>query len=132
MTKDYIINNISINNIPQEIIDQGFEDFLQDLDDPVIFSHFMKKFNVTEGVTVENHGDVGYQVPCVSVYFDYNTWCSWSDEMKEYWDIMVHPELQKIEKDEWNMDCIMIKLSDEEVDNLIIPMEELTSRFPNV
>lgn len=132
MTKDYIINNISINNIPQEIIDQGFEDFLQDLDDPVIFSHFMKKFNVTEGVTVENHGDVGYQVPCVSVYFDYNTWCSWSDEMKGYWDIMVHPELQKIEKNEWNMDCIMIKLSDEEVDNLIIPMEELTSRFPNV
>lgn len=132
MTKDYIINNISINNIPQEIIDQGFEDFLQDLDDPVIFSHFMKKFNVTEGVTVENHGDVGYQVPCITVYFDYNSWNTWTDEMKEYWDIMVHPELQKIEKNEWNTDCISSKLSDEEVDNLIIPMEELTSRFPNV
>ena len=133
MTKDYIISTIMINNVPQESYDQGFEDFLQDLDDPVVFSHFMKKFNVTEGLSIETHEDnAGYNVPCITVYFDYNSWNSWTDEMKEFWDKLYHPEIQKIEKNEWNMDCISSKLSDEEVDNLIIPMEELQSRFPNV
>lgn len=132
MVNDYIINNVSINNIPNEILEQGFDDLLKDLDDPIVFSHFVKKFNVTEGVSVVNHGDVGYQVPCVSVYFDYNTWCSWSDEMKGYWFTEVHPELHKIEKNEWGTDSINLKLSDEEVNNVIIPMEDLEVRFPNV
>jgi hypothetical protein len=93
----------------------------------------MKKFNVTEGLSIETHeANAGYNVPCITVYFDYNSWNSWTDEMKEFWDKLYHPEIQKIEKNEWNMDCISSKLSDEEVDNLIIPMEELQSRFPNV
>jgi len=133
MTKDYIISTIMINNVPKESYDLGFEDFLQDLDDPVIFSYFMKKFNVTEGISIETHEDkAGYNVPCITVYFDYNSWRSWSDEMKEFWDKLYHSEIQKIEKNEWNMDCVMIKLSDEEVNDLIIPMEELQSRFHNV
>ena len=78
MIKDYIIDNISIDNVPQEIFKQGFDDFVQDLDDPVVFSYFLNKYEITEGITIVNHGDVGYEVPCITVYVDYNTWYSWS------------------------------------------------------
>tara|TARA_B100001287_G_C22544054_1_gene463526 strand:+ start:90 stop:485 length:396 start_codon:yes stop_codon:yes gene_type:complete len=131
LIKDYIIDNISINNVPKEVLEQGFDDFVQDLDDPVVFSYFLNKHEITEGITIVNNGDVGYEVPCVTVYIDYSNWCSWSEEMKAFWKKTFHPELHNVEKSK-GYTHISLKLSDEEVNNIIIPVEELLLRFHNV
>jgi hypothetical protein len=133
MITDYIIASVMINNVPPSAYEQGFDDFLQDMDDPVLFSHFVNKYNVTEGIIIKTHeNNSGYNVPCITAYVDYNTWNTWSEDMKEFWNMMFHPEIQKKEKNEWGIDCILPKLSDEEIDNIIIPLEKLKSRFPNV
>ena len=129
MVKDYIISEVLINNVPQSAYENGFEDFLQDMDDPIVFSHFLRKYNVTEGISIQTHEEHGYNVPCISAYVDYNAWNTWSDEMQEFWNKMYHPEIQKLEKNEWNMDCISSKLSDEEADQLIMPLEKLQEMF---
>ena len=130
MVKDYIISEVLINNVPQSAYENGFEDFLQDMDDPIVFSHFLRKYNVTEGISIQTHEEnAGYNVPCITAYVDYNAWNTWSDEMQEFWNKMYHPEIQKIEKNEWNMDCISSKLSDEEADQLIMPLEKLQEMF---
>lgn len=130
MVKDYIISTVLINNVPQSAYENGFEDFLQDMDDPIVFSHFLRKYNVTEGISIQTHEEnAGYNVPCITAYVDYNAWNTWSDEMQEFWNKMYHPEIQKLEKNEWNMDCISSKLSDEEADQLIMPLEKLQEMF---
>ena len=129
MVKDYIIATVMINNVPQEAYDQGFEDFLQDMDDPVSLSHFLRKYNVSEGITIETHeNNAGYNVPCVSAYVDYNTWNSWSEEMQGFWDLMPNPELHKVEVKD-NITYVSSKLTDDEVAQLIIPLGELQTRF---
>ena len=130
MVKDYIIATVMINNVPQEAYDQGFEDFLQDMDDPIVFSHFLRKYNVTEGISIEtNKPDAGYNVPCITAYVDYNAWNTWSEEMQEFWDKMFHPEIHKKDANEWGIDCISPKLSKEEIDQIIMPLETLQEMF---
>lgn len=129
MVKDYIVSTVMINNVPQDAYEQGFEDFLQDMDDPVSLSHFLRKYNVSEGITIETHeNNAGYNVPCVSAYVDYNTWNSWSEEMQGFWDLMPNPELHKVEVKD-NITYVSSKLTDDEVAQLIIPLGELQTRF---
>lgn len=129
MVKDYIVSTVMINNVPQSAYEQGFEDFLQDMDDPVAFSHFLKKYDVSEGITIETHeNNAGYNVPCISAYVDYNTWNSWSEEMQGFWDLMPNPELHKVEVKD-NITYVSSKLTDDEVAQLIIPLGELQTRF---
>ena len=129
MVKDYIISTVMINNVPQSAYEQGFEDFLQDMDDPVAFSFFMKKYNVSEGITIETHeNNAGYNVPCITAYVDYNTWNSWSEEMQSFWSLAPNPELHQV-KEEEGITYISSKFTDDEVEQLIIPLGELQNRF---
>ena len=80
--RDYIIKKVSITNVPQDMFyaDQGFEDMLGDMNDPIALSTFMSKYDVEEDLEIIEHGDKE-----VSVLIDFESWCSWNKEMQEFW-----------------------------------------------
>ena len=83
--RDYIIRKILITNVPQDMFyaDQGFEDMLVDNNvgfDPVDLSTFMSKYDVEEDLEIIKHEDKE-----ISVFIDFESWCSWNKEMQEFW-----------------------------------------------
>ena len=83
--RDYIIKKVSITNVPQDMFyaDQGFEDMLVDNNvgfDPVDLSTFMSKYDVEEDLEIIKHEDKE-----ISVFIDFESWCSWNKEMQEFW-----------------------------------------------
>ena len=83
--RDYIIRKILITNVPQDMFyaDQGFEDMLVDNNvgfDPVDLSTFVSKYDVEEDLEIIKHEDKE-----ISVFIDFESWCSWNKEMQEFW-----------------------------------------------